>query len=164
MLSIKSANFEDLHIIQSLAYEIWPLTYIEILSPNQLAYMLDQIYSLPSLQHQFVVLKHNFILVFNDRTPVAFASYSADKANNRYKLQKIYVLAGQQGTGTGKFILNHIVNTARAAGAASIELNVNRHNKAKYFYESFGFKVIEEKDIDIGQGYYMNDYIMRLEL
>ncbi len=164
MLSIKSAKPEDLPVIQKLAHEIWPSAYGDILSPSQLAYMLDQIYSLSSLEHQFVVLKHSFILLFNGDIPVAFASYSAEEANNRYKLQKIYVLPGQQGTGTGKFILNHIINIARSAGAASIELNVNRHNKARHFYESFGFKIIQETDIDIGHGYYMNDYIMTLKL
>lgn len=164
MLSIKSVGLEDLQVIQTLADEIWPSAYADILSSKQLAYMLDQIYSLTSLEHQFIILKHTFILAFNDHTPVAFASYSADETNNQYKLQKIYVLPGQQGTGTGKYLLNHILNTARAAGAASIALNVNRHNKARHFYERVGFKIIEEKDSDIGMGYYMNDYIMQLDL
>ncbi|MEO6637195.1 MAG: GNAT family N-acetyltransferase [Ginsengibacter sp.] len=164
MLTIKSAGLQELTTIQSLAHEIWPLTYRDILSPGQLEYMIDKIYSISSLQHQLVLLKHKFILAFNDGKPVAFASYSADDTNTRYKLQKIYVLPGLQGTGTGKFILNNIINIARVAGAVSIELNVNRHNKAKRFYENFGFKIMEEADIDIGQGYYMNDYIMKLEL
>ncbi len=157
-------GYEDLHIIQTLAHEIWPSAYADILSARQLAYMLDQIYSLASLQHQLIVLKHIFILALNDHTPVAFASYSVEETNSQYKLQKIYVLSRQQGTGTGKHILNHIINTVRAAGASSITLNVNRHNKARHFYESFGFKIKEEKDIDIGQGYFMNDYIMQLDL
>ena len=39
-------------------------------------------------------------------------------------------------------------------------LRILDFNKAKEFYEKLGFSVIQEEDIDIGSGYYMNDYIM----
>ncbi len=164
MLSITNAGFEDLQLIQKLAYETWPSAYGDILSPDQLSYMLDKIYSLNSLQHQFAILKHTFILAFNDENPVGFASYSANENSDSYHLHKIYLLPQQQGSGTGKFILNAVINSIRIAGANSLDLNVNRHNKAKTFYEKLGFKVIKETDIDIGHGFYMNDYIMKLEL
>jgi hypothetical protein len=41
---------------------------------------------------------------------------------------------------------------------------VNRYNKAKDFYEKAGFKIIETVDIEIGNGFYMNDYVMELPL
>lgn len=43
-------------------------------------------------------------------------------------------------------------------------LNVNRNNKALHFYEHKGMKKLREGDFPIGNGYYMNDYIMGLEL
>jgi hypothetical protein len=43
-------------------------------------------------------------------------------------------------------------------------LQVARKNKAKYFYEKLGFTVIATADFDIGNGYFMNDYIMELAL
>lgn len=45
--------------------------------------------------------------------------------------------------------------------ATVLELNVNRQNKARIFYEKFGFVIVEEKDIPIGNGYFMNDYVMQ---
>jgi len=36
--------------------------------------------------------------------------------------------------------------------------------KAKNFYEKLGFVVIEEKDFDIGNGHFMNDYVMEKKL
>jgi len=45
-----------------------------------------------------------------------------------------------------------------------MELNVNRNNKALHFYEHKGMKKLREGDFPIGNGYYMNDYIMGLEL
>ena len=45
-----------------------------------------------------------------------------------------------------------------------LELNVNRNNKALHFYEHMGMKKLREGDFPIGNGYYMNDYIMGKEI
>ena len=50
------------------------------------------------------------------------------------------------------------------SGSAAIELNVNRQNLALGFYRRMGMRIDREGDFDIGNGFYMNDYIMRLEL
>ena len=34
----------------------------------------------------------------------------------------------------------------------------------KEFYEKLGFTVIKEEDIDIGNGYLMNDYVMEKKI
>ena len=41
-----------------------------------------------------------------------------------------------------------------------MELNVNRYNQAILFYQVQGFKIKEAVDISIGNGFFMNDYIM----
>jgi ribosomal protein S18 acetylase RimI-like enzyme len=163
MINIKPANAQDLEIIHRLAYEIWPFAYGEILSTEQLKYMLESFYSVPSLQHQQTSLKHEFIIVFENETPIGFASFSAH-ANNAsiYHLNKIYVLPRQQGKSIGKQLLEHVMSFAKKNGAASLQLNVNRNNKALKFYEKQGFTVIRTEDIDIGEGYFMNDYVMEL--
>ena len=43
-------------------------------------------------------------------------------------------------------------------------LNVNRHNRALHFYERMGMRKLREGDFPIGGGYWMNDYIMGLEI
>ena len=45
-----------------------------------------------------------------------------------------------------------------------MELNVNRGNKALLFYERMGMRKLREGDFPIGNGYYMNDYIMGLDI
>ena len=44
------------------------------------------------------------------------------------------------------------------------ELNVNRNNKALQFYEYMGMRKLRKGDFPIGNGYYMNDYIMGLDI
>ncbi len=165
MKSIRAATQDDLQIIHDLAHDTWPHAYGEILSAAQLHYMLDKMYSLPSLQHQLLESQHSFILVFDDAVPVGFASFSPEKENaSAFRLHKIYLLPGQQGTGTGKILLEYIITRIKEMGATSLELNVNRHNKARYFYEKQGFWVTKEVDVNIGGGFFMNDFIMQLKL
>jgi diamine N-acetyltransferase len=47
-----------------------------------------------------------------------------------------------------------------ASNVSILDLNVNRHNPAKSFYEKIGFTVLREEDVPIGP-YWMNDYVMR---
>ncbi len=165
MTIIKSAEYKDLQIVHDLAHKIWPSAYGEILSSNQLNYMLSEFYSLSSLQNQVADLQHNFLIVFDEEIPIGFASFSPkEKDSNTYRLHRIYILPHQQGTGTGKLLLNHIINLIKKSGSSILELNVNRYNKARIFYEKLGFKIISEEDIDIGNGYFMNDYIMQLNI
>ena len=49
-------------------------------------------------------------------------------------------------------------------GAKKLSLNVNRQNQAAHFYQKAGFSITATEDIDIGNGYYMNDYIMEKDL
>lgn len=161
MLRIIPAAGDDLPLVQQLAYEIWPSAYLEILGQQQLDYMLQKIYSLSSLRQQLLVKKHRFLLAYDEDTPVGFASFAAHDNDPRvFHLHKIYVLPQQQGKDTGRSMLSYIMEEIKKEGALALQLNVNRYNKARYFYEKMGFIIIREEDIDIGGGYFMNDYVM----
>lgn len=160
-ITIRNATKDDIKLVHELAHKIWPEAYKEILSQHQLKYMLELIYSKSALQKQFIE-GHNFLIAEEDGKPIAFADYSLLK-DGIYKLHKIYVLSNQQGKGIGKILIGHIINKIKQKNAAALLLNVNRNNKAKQVYEHLGFKVISEEDIDIGEGYFMNDYVMSLE-
>ena len=124
--------------------------------------MLDMMYSEASLQQQM----HNgsqFIFVYDDDEPVGFAAYFL-KEPFIFKLDKIYILPSQQVKGTGRFVIDYIIDEIKKKEATALQLQVKRDNKARFFYEKLGFSVIEEKDFDIGNGYFMNDYIMGKKL
>lgn len=162
MITFKKADTGSIHLIRKLTFKIWPQTYSAILTPEQMEYMLDMMYSESSLQEQMQQKTHSFIIVYYNEEPAGFASYSLKETpdNATYKLHKIYVLPHIQGAGLGKKTIEYIINDIRPSGAKILELNVNRYNKAKAFYEKLGFRVIKEEDIAIGNGYFMNDYIM----
>jgi GNAT superfamily N-acetyltransferase len=161
---IRYAGPEDIPVIGFLAQQIWPQTYGSILSGDQLDYMMRLFYSPDSLLSQMQEKHHQFIIIEDEEEPLGFASFSAIPPTHNFKLHKIYVLPGQQGKGLGKLIIDFVIEEIRPRQAAALQLNVNRYNKARTFYEKIGFTVIGEEDVDIGNNYFMNDYVMELPL
>jgi RsiW-degrading membrane proteinase PrsW (M82 family)/ribosomal protein S18 acetylase RimI-like enzyme len=158
-MTVRKAYPTDIPLIRDMALKIWPLTYEPILGKEQVDYMLELLYSEKSLMDQMQEQHHQFIVIYDGVAPIGFASFSPISPQ-AYKLHKIYVLHSYQGKGTGRFAIGQLITAMKKSGATSLILNVNRNNKAKDFYEKLGFTVIREEDIDIGNGYFMNDYVM----
>ena len=101
MVNIRNANVHDISTVERLAREIWPGTYGEILSQEQLDYMLDLIYDQALLRDQMLNQQHTFLMAELDGEPVAFAVFSTVEPGV-CKLHKIYVHQKTQGNGIGK--------------------------------------------------------------
>jgi len=149
----------DLQAIHDMAEVVFRETYRDILSPGQMEYMMEWMYSLPNLERQlreghvyFIARGQGYVSVQKE-------------AEGLYHLQKIYVMPSAQKTGLGKRLMETALAYVKAdAGHARVELNVNRENPALGFYRHFGFRVLRQGDFPIGNGYYMNDYIMGIEV
>ena len=163
MYEIKKAGTSDIPLIRELTFRVWPQTYASILSQEQIDYMLEMMYSESSLKKQMTEGGCQFIIIYENGNPVGFASYSEEETQ-RWKLNKIYVLQNQQGKGTGKYVINYIIEEIKKQNAASLFLQVNQHNNAKAFYERLGFSEVDFINLDIGHGFFMNDYIMEKKL
>lgn len=165
MLAIKKVGAESIPAIQELAEKTWAVAYAAILPQEQLRYMLDLFYSNTALAEQ-IAKSHQFILITDNDEPLGFAAYSLKSADDLtlYRLHKLYVDPASQGSGTGKRLVDFIIDDIKPKGAKILQLNVNRSNKAIGFYQKLGFIIRYEEDIDIGNGYFMNDYVMELPL
>jgi len=162
-MNIVVATKEQLAIVKNLAYKIWPNAYETILSKAQLDYMLEMIYSIDSLEKQFNN-GHIFLLIEDNQNFIGFASYEINCNNsNKTKLQKLYVLPEIQGKGIGKQVIDYIKDKVVLSNNLALFLNVNKFNKAKDFYQKYGFQIIKEEVIDIGNNYIMDDYVMEIE-
>lgn len=161
--STREAGLQDISLIRALCEQIWPDTYASIISNEQLAYMMEWMYSPASLEKQIKEGCHFVLLYHNLKQPVGYASYQ-HLQEGHYKLHKLYVLPSVQRQGAGRYLLTYIQEQIKAKKGQSIELQVNRQNKARYFYEAMGYNIREEVDIAVGNGFYMNDYIMTLQL
>lgn len=160
-LEIRSATLADIPLIRELTMQVWPQTYTPIIGAEQVNYMLDRFYNPEALRQQ-IEGGHKFLLAYDNGEPVAFASYSETEPQI-YKLHKLYIIAGQQGKGIGRILIDNIVEDLKQRKVSALRLNVNKYNTAaQAFYEKTGFRQILEEDIDIGNGYFMNDYVLAL--
>jgi ribosomal protein S18 acetylase RimI-like enzyme len=162
---IRQATVADIPLIRALAHEVWPPTFAEILSPDQIEYMLDMMYSETSIRRQLQDLGHQYLLCFSEsETAVGYASYQLNYLPQTTKLHKIYVLPQGQGSGYGKALISAVAKTAHAAGQERLRLDVNYQNPAARFYEHLGMRKVDEVTTEIGQGYLMEDWVYECEL
>lgn len=165
---IKRADTADIPTIHAMAQVVFRDTYRTILSPQQLDYMLDWMYSPRNLEDQIICQGHNYFIAWQGETPAGYVSFNEDKSaqdgRRVFHLQKIYVMPAYQGQGLGSALFDHALACIRGIGGQRVELNVNRENPALQFYLHKGMKKARQGDFPIGQGYYMNDYIMSLDL
>ena len=164
MYLIREATVADVDAILKIAEQTWWPTYEPLLGKEQVAYMLKELYSADKITKQVAEKQQTFLLLLEDGQPAAFAAYSPREEDaDIYKLHKLYCLPVTQGKGYGKILINAVANKTLEAGKHILDLNVNRYNHAKSFYEKMGFEVIHEEDIPIGP-YWMNDFVMRRKL
>ena len=164
MLSIRRATPADIALIRRLAAEDIPATYRSILSPEQLDYRMEWMYSARSLETQMRE-GHVFFIPTLDDEPCGYLSVE-QQGDDLFHLQKIYVLPRFQGRGVGAFLFRQAVEYIRSIHPAPcrMELNVNRHNRARHFYERMGMQRLRDGDFPIGNGFFMNDHIMGLDI
>ncbi len=158
-IKIVPALSDDIPAIQQIVQITWPDTYLKIIGQQQLDYMLQLFYSTEALMKQMEE-GHLFLVAKQGHKILAFAAYNQEDEKT-WKLQKLYALPDTQGRGIGSMLIDYIINDLKHRNTTRLKLNVNRHNSAKIFYEKLGFKVVLEEDIDIGNGYFMNDYVMQ---
>lgn len=159
-MQIRKAGLEDFQIINDLALKTWHDTYNKILSAEQVNYMLDMMYSLSAITEQIAVKGHHFLLLSEDDVYLGFASYELNYLSGVTKLHKLYVLPETQGKGAGRLLISKIEEAAAKNGNDRISLNVNRYNDAVNFYTKSGYTKVAQEDINIGNGYLMEDFIM----
>lgn len=165
MITITKAEPQQLAVVQQIAYQTWPHTFGEILAPEQIDYMLKLMYDLDVLRESVEKKNVVFLLAAVDGVFGGFAGYELNYNQEPVsKLHKIYVLPSMQGKNIGQALISEVERIAREAGMEKLSLNVNRQNKATGFYQRNGFVKTGEEDIDIGNGFFMNDAIMTKKL
>jgi diamine N-acetyltransferase len=162
-IEIRVASVEDLWQVRELALGIFPITYQEIVEAPQIDYMMDMFYTPENLKTQFET-GQNFLIIYQEGRPAGYASYTRLNESGDFKLNKIYLDNRLQGKGLGRILLSEVISRVKAAGGGALQLNVNRNNKAVGFYKAMGFKIKKEELLDIGNGYYMDDYVLELSL
>ncbi|MDE6861593.1 MAG: GNAT family N-acetyltransferase [Alistipes sp.] len=164
-IEIRRAGIGDIEAIRAVADKAFRATYAEILSPRQTDYMMEMMYSAESLHRQIEIERQAFYLAEDNGRTIGYVSI--ERQDERlFHLQKIYILPECQNRRIGRQLFECACRHVKTLcpEPCTMELNVNRHNRALGFYQRMGMRKVREGDFDIGNGYFMNDYIMAIEL
>jgi len=163
-MQIKKLASEELSKIQEIAHKTWPDTFRNILSEAQIDYMLKWMYNLDTLAKQ-LESGHEFYVLEEKEGVLGFIGIEPFHPEpDSLKIHKLYVLPQSQGAGVGKQLIEKSKEVALKKGLNRVILNVNRFNNAVDFYKHLDFIVVKEEDIEIGNGYLMEDYVMSLTI
>ncbi len=150
--------------ISSLAREIWFRQYQDILSVDQINYMLAQRYC-PSVIH--VQLGDEKIwwrkLVAEDGDIIGFSCCMRTPHPAELKIDKLYIQHDHHRKGYGRMLVSDAIRIMHAMKCSTLILTVNKQNySAIHAYQCYGFKIMRDSVVDIGGGFFMNDYLMAL--
>jgi ribosomal protein S18 acetylase RimI-like enzyme len=156
-LQLVLATDENISSIQTMADEIWRDHYPEIIGMEQVEYMLGRFYSREGMLQQMRD-GQQFYRVMLDGQPKGFLAIEA-RGEGNYFLNKLYIDTREQGRGLGQAIWQNVL--LLLSDLREMRLQVNRQNyKAINFYFKVGFVIERVADFDIGDGYFMNDFVM----
>lgn len=166
MIEIRPASVHNIPDIRNVSAIAWPHAFKHILSPRQIEYMMDWMYSDASLREQMERKNHRYFLAKENDAYLGYMSIEHNCENTgKTKIHKIYLLPERQKTGIGKSLVNRAILEAKAENSTALYLNVNKYNdNAIGFYRNNGFFLTKEEVIDIGNGFVMDDYVFELNL
>ena len=166
MIHIRAIFDSEIPVIQKLARKIWTEWYLgSVMDEGQLNYMLDLMYNAEKIESD---LQNGikYIVIIDGQIIKGFAAYQCNLGEEKTssKLHKLYVLTNEHKKGYGSRLFDYVEMRARESGSASLFLHVNRSNKTIDFYKYKGMEIIKSEDNDIGNGYFMYDYVMEKKI
>lgn len=159
-LMIKPAlTDEALKEISVLADEIWHEHFTPIIGEEQVEYMVEKFQSYQAITHQVKEDGYEYFQFLYDGEEAGYLGIKEEP--ERLFLSKIYVKKSFRGRKIASQAIRFLVDRCREKGLSAIWLTVNRENKNSIAaYETMGFVKTREQKADIGNGFYMDDYIM----
>ena len=149
----------DFRQLEPFAASIWEQHYTPIIGADQVAFMLNKYQSAQAMFDQFSAGYQYVVVICGDQKAGYFAYDS--KAEKEVFISKLYIHKDFRRRGLGRHILDFIAKETRALGCAAMTLSVNKDNSDSIqFYIAYGFQTIKAQKVCIGEGFYMDDYVM----
>jgi ribosomal protein S18 acetylase RimI-like enzyme len=160
---LRLAEKLELPRIAEIAEPVWHEHYTPIIGKDQVEYMLQNMYSADAL------IKQNsegqiFYFITENKQEIGFIAISK-KSEGQWFLHKFYIGMNFQNLHIGGKVIDEMSALMKADDTSNkieLRLTVNRKNfKSINFYFKHGFTIETVADFDIGNGFFMNDFIMK---
>lgn len=159
-LRLNEHDSQSVNEMSKMATAIVREHFDPIIGKQQNNYMLAMFQTPEAIHHQ---LQNGYRYYFakNDNKNIGFLAFYPKK--DCVYLSKFYLYQSERGKGYSHAMLDFVKQETLKENLHAIELNVNKHNDACIAYEHLGFHIIKSEKNDIGHGYYMDDYVYRLD-
>ena len=157
-------SLQEADAVADLARVTWQATYPALISQAQIDAMLADRYAADRIRAQLDDPGHAWWSAQQNPMLVGFAHALLDDGAD-CKLDKLYVHPDHQRQGIGAELLQAVQDWAKQQQAGRLWLQVNRGNtQAIAAYRRYGFRIVESRVFDIGDGFVMDDHVMELPL
>lgn len=165
-ITVKTAKTTaDAEEIANAAREIWTEHYTPIIGESQVAYMLSHFQTAERIRAGFTEEGYTYYMPYVGEKLAGYAAARPENENSAVFLSKLYVKSGFRGRGLAWRIVGLIADGARKNGFGCVYLTVNKHNSGSIAaYKRLGFEIVKSMVTDIGGGFVMDDYEMRLKV
>ncbi len=158
---LKADSIRDAETLSILAQEIWEEHYTPIIGAAQVAYMLQNFQSRDKIYEDMTQNHYHYYIAWDGEIPVGYLGIQPQ--DGELYFSKLYVKKDHRGQGLSRRFLKIAVGFAQSQRLPSIYLTVNKHNEDSIaVYRRLGFATEQAVVSDIGAGYVMDDYIMRM--
>ncbi len=149
-IKIRKATTSDIAYVQDLSEEVLPNAFHGVLTTEQIDYMLDRLYSQEALSAEISDADKKSYVASIDGHDAGYACIIR-QGPDLFFLPKIYVDNREQNKGIGSSLFKHILQELKSKhpDPLTIEVKINRHNRARHFYKSLGFTLDREVTTDL---------------
>jgi diguanylate cyclase (GGDEF)-like protein len=152
-------------VAAELAGRIWREHYTAIIGARQVEYMLNQFQTPERIWQDISQNDYRYDLVETAGQLAGYMAVKPDAQENELFLSKLYIDRKFRKQGLARQMVDTLIRRCRETGWQSIWLTVNKNNHASIaVYEKMGFIRTSSVVNEIGEGYVMDDYVMRLSL
>ncbi len=162
MTEIRRIEKNEIEELSCIASKVVKEHFDPLIGASQNDYMIARFQSVEAISEQFVHGYRYYWVLESGNKAGFFAVFPRE---GKLYLSKFYIVSAYRGLHLARKMFDYIVDEAGRESLPAVFLNVNRGNTDVIaIYEHLGFVKVREEKNDIGQGFYMDDYVMEYVL
>lgn len=163
MTGFVKVNENHIPNLARLASNIWHEYWTELLTDDQINYMVENFQSIDALKKQIDEEHYTYYFITENDKNIGY--FGISNKDNYMFLSKLYLLKDYRHKGIGHTAFEKVKELTKTENISTIRLTVNKYNTHTInAYKKWGLEITDAVVTDIGAGFVMDDYIMEYYL